>query len=280
MTEVDFEGVARGICSSRGLVFCGKTGEGAFKVTFRVSDSEGGHLALKIFKSMSIGDRAEREIEAMPRCSHPNVGRLVAVDILPWGSVHRLYVLEEFLSGGTLSARIESRGFSRSEWKEMGLQLIDGLAYIAGLGLVHRDIKPDNIMFRGDDCSPVIVDLGVVKDLYARSLTPTWAPHGPGTPLFSSPEQLNNDKRLLDWRSDQFSLGLVLSNVYYNVHPYLYEDSGADAVSLMMQRRHPGILFRERVLQDGLPPILRMLGPWPHQRYRTPGELALSWSKI
>jgi hypothetical protein len=60
------------------------------------------------------------------------------------------------------------------------------------------------------DPTPALVDFGLVRDLSETSLTASWLPRGPGTPLFASPEQLNNEKALIDWRSDQFSIGVIL----------------------------------------------------------------------
>jgi serine/threonine protein kinase len=101
---------------------------------------------------------------------------------------------------------------------------------------VHRDIKPDNIMLREDGRTPVIVDFGLVRMLDEPSITGSWADRGPGTPFYASPEQLRNEKPLIDWRSDQFSLGVSLSRVTIGVHTY---QQIPDEDPLVSERRLP-----------------------------------------
>ena len=95
--------------------------------------------------------------------------------------------------------------------------------------LVHRDIKPANIMFRKNQPEPVLVDFGIVRDLSQTSLTASWWPSGPGTPFFSSPEQLTNDKALIDWRSDQFAIGVIASLLLTGRHPYQVDPANPNA---------------------------------------------------
>src|ERR1019366_6088976 len=114
--------------------------------------------------------------------------------------------------GGTLGDRLKSGLCTRDAVKALGSGLIRAIEHLHGLGLVHRDIKPENVMYRARDSDqPVIVDLGLVRDLAASSITQSWFAQGPGTPLFAAPEQLNNRKELIDWRADQFAVGVSLT---------------------------------------------------------------------
>lgn len=186
--KVSLETVARAYCEDGKLSFDDKVGEGAFKETFRVVSSKRSPYALKIFKTTGPDKRSSREIQALRRCSHNNIARLEKVETFELDDTAWLIVLEEFLSGGTLSSRIEAEGvISFDELVHLAFQLTDALVHIADLGLVHRDIKPDNILFR-DARTPVLVDFGLVRDLNAESLTATGQLPGPGTPLFASPE--------------------------------------------------------------------------------------------
>src|SRR5262249_941928 len=159
--------------------------------------------ALKLYKQGASSRRSQREIDAMRRCEHPNIARLLRVETFEYSAEEFIVTIEEFLPGGTLT---DLGQIDVPTCLEIGKQLIAAIKHISSLGLVHRDLKPDNIMFRSDRKTPVIVDFGVVRDLLDTSLTPSWAARGPGTPFFAAPEQLNNEKHQIDWRADQFSL--------------------------------------------------------------------------
>src|ERR1700722_7612903 len=249
MPSVDLEAIARKICTRAHLQFVNREAEGAFKQTFRVLDQAGLPLALKIYKTSHSSARDQREIKAMLRCKHPNIARLINVQTYDFAGDNFVGILEEFLPGGTLS----SRGtLTISQGLAVGKQLIEAIAYLADLSLVHRDIKPDNIMFKADGSTPVITDFGVVRDLSDSSATPTWVPRGPGTPLYSAPEQLKNEKHLIDWRTDQFSLGVVLASAVFGDHPYKMQGaSQAEIVNRVSARLPPAEWFGIRSAEYG-----------------------------
>lgn len=211
----------------------------------------------------------------MLRCQHRNIARLISVENYSYQGQRFVAMTEEFLSGGTLTSKGQ---LTVQKCLEIGTELIDGLAHIAGLNLVHRDIKPDNIMFRSDGSTPVITDFGVVRDLSDSSITPTWAPRGPGTPFFAAPEQLINAKDLIDWRTDQFALGVSLSHVTFGDHPYRSQGiSDRDVVDRVSTRQSVCDWFLERASSVGLISLPRMVAPWPVDRYRKPRILQSAW---
>jgi serine/threonine protein kinase len=264
MQRSDLEDIAKRICQRRRLLLVARVGEGTFKQTFQVLQTDGTPLALKLYKADSSAKRDRREIEAMRRCKHKNIARLLSVDSYRYGGQVYLTMTEEFLSGGTLA---DKGSLAPGKCLEIGAQLIDALSHIAKLNLVHRDIKPANIMFRSDVSTPVITDFGVVRDLNESSITPTWAPRGPGTPFFASPEQLNNEKDLTDWRTDQFALGVVLAH------------SDRDVVERVAAREKPAGWFGQRARGAGLPALEKMISPWPVGRYRKPELLRQEWDR-
>jgi serine/threonine protein kinase len=210
MPHPQMELAARAICSNRHYDFIEFKGEGTFKETFHVRLENGESAALKVCRPGLASERTDREIDAMVRCTHPNIARLLSVDSFEFQNERYLFLIEEYLSGGTLTERLQTFSFlSRAELLNLGNVLISALSKIASEGLVHRDIKPDNIMFRADGITPVIVDFGIVRDLASSSLTGTWQMRGPGTPYYAAPEQLNNEKQMIDWRTDQFALGIL-----------------------------------------------------------------------
>jgi serine/threonine protein kinase len=277
MPNGELEEVAQKICQKRHLRFVRCVGEGAFKQTFHVIDGKNTPLALKVFKASNSNRRDQREIEAMLRCKHKNIAGLLAVENYSLRGQQFVVITEEFLPGGTLTARGR---LSVPQCIGMGKQLVEAIAHIASLNLVHRDIKPDNILFRADDSTPVITDFGVVRDLTDSSITPTWAARGPGTPLFSAPEQLNNEKCLIDWRTDQFALGVVLAYSAFGAHPYGESGiSDRDIVDRVSTRHGPADWFGGEAVKVGLPHLLRMVAAWPVDRFRRPGILIRVWSE-
>lgn len=270
--------VARAYCAANGHNFIGPVGAGAFKQTFHVVLATGEPQALKVFQPGFSPERTSRELSAMQRCSHPNISRLTAITIFYYDGIQYLLSIEEFLSGGTLTSRLERSLFSRTETLTVGGQLVGAVAHVASHDLVHRDIKPDNILFREDGVTPVIVDFGLVRDLVRTSLTQTWQLRGPGTPLFASPEQLRNDKALIDWRSDQFSLGVVITLSIFGFHPYQAEGASlSQTVEHVAERGAQADRFRERARQANLPFLVRMTAPWPVERFRMPEDLQRAW---
>lgn len=277
MEHDDLEQVARRICQKRDMQFVRCEGEGTFKQTFQVVGPDGIQFALKLYKAANFGSRDQREIDSMLRCKHKNIARLVSVDTHSYEGHQFVAITEEFLPGGTLTSKGR---LTVEQCLKIGGQLIDALAHIAGLELVHRDIKPDNIMFRADGSTPVVTDFGVVRVLSDSSLTPTWAARGPGTPFFSSPEQLNNQKDLTDWRSDQFSLGIVLAYVTLGDHPYRATGiSDHEVVDKVSSRKGPTEPFIEQANAVGLRDLTRMVAPWPVDRYRKPAQLTQAWGR-
>ena len=277
MPDGELEQVAHKVCTKRGLQFVQRVGEGAFKQTFHVVDRKDTPFALKVFKAASSNKRDQREIQAMLRCEHTNIARLLSVENCVHLGQQFVTITEEFLPGGTLTAKGR---LGVPECIAIGKQLVEAIAHIAALHLVHRDIKPDNILFRADHSTPVITDFGVVRDLTDSSITPTWAARGPGTPFFAAPEQLNNEKGLTDWRTDQFALGVVLSYCVLGAHPYWESGiSDRDVVDRVSARRGPGDWFPGKAAEIGLSLMLKMVAPWPVDRFRRPEMLSRAWGE-
>jgi Serine/threonine protein kinase len=276
------EEIAKSFCKSEKFEYIEFVGRGAFKESFKARHSDGSLIAVKVFRGGVTNARSDREIDALRRCSHPQIARLGFVKSLNVGGATYLVTCEEYLSGGTLTRRLDGPGvLSVDETRSMAIALVDALSHIAALGLVHRDIKPDNIMFREDGRTPVIVDFGLVRDLSAESLTQTWLLRGPGTPFFAPPEQLLNEKALIDWRADQFSLGVVLSIASTKMHPY--QEAGDDdsaTVERVARRTGPTDGFRMSVRSLKMEVLEKMVGPWPIQRFRTPRQLVAAWASM
>lgn len=271
------EEIARAICDERSFTYVKSVGRGSFKETFLVRDSNGHNRALKVFRADLSPERTERELEAMIKCDHPSIGRLEDVSTFGHSRTVYTYIVEEYLGGGTLADLIQKGPLATDQLVALGKSLIDALDHMASQGLVHRDLKPENIMF-SDDGIPVIVDFGLVRDLSRASITNTWLVQGPGTPYYAAPEQLNNNKNLIDWRTDQFGLGTVFAVCGYGNHPYAeIGDKPGTVVARVASRQSPSNAFVQWTISSEFKPILKMVQPWPVQRYRTPDALREAW---
>lgn len=277
MPAPTLEEVARALCGAGGFLFVKKLGEGAFKEVFLVTTVTQEQRALKILKPGLASERTQREVEAMTRCRHANIASLETVAVFTHSSVQYTYLVEEFIGGGTLDERLQKGPIPHDVLLPMGATLIDAVGHVASKDLVHRDIKPANILFRTID-QPVLVDFGLVRDLRKSSVTVTWATCGPCTPLYASPEQLTNDKAIIGWRSDQFSLGVVLAFAGLGMHPFARPgDDPAKTVLRVEAREGPSAEFIELARKSGLPVLIQMVGNWPVERIKRPADLLKTW---
>jgi serine/threonine protein kinase len=276
----NLEGIARKICEKNNLRFDHKVGQGTYKETYHIIQQDSTSLALKVYKPGACQERSYREIDAMQKCDHPGIAKIYFISTYEVDGAQYLYSLEEYLPGGTLTQYLQSHGLlSSHEAFSLGQQLISAVSHIAGLKLVHRDLKPDNILFREPNRDAVITDFGIVRDLQAESITQTWFAHGPGTYFYSPPEQLNNEKYLIDWRADQFALGILLSISVYNMHPFdLGNRNPNETILNVANRGHVSPFFRREVRKSGLLALEKMVQVWPAERYRTPDELVRAWN--
>ena len=271
--DARLEEIAVGICESKSFAKPSFIREGAFKEAYFTKTSGDLPVALKVFDPNKCDlCRAEREIASMKQCKSPFIGKLH-----DWGTFKDkdrgsfLFVIEEYIDGGTLTDRLGSTCHSAIHICDYGIALLNAVSHLREKSLVHRDIKPDNIMFRSDDDVPILVDFGLVRDLSGVSLTQTYLQQGPGTPFFASPEQLNNDKYLIDWRSDQFSIGVVLGICLTGNHPYQQPgQTDLQTVNQVITRATCSSEFSCKANEAGYGFLTKMVLPWPVDRFARP----------
>lgn len=269
------EQLARRICADQGLTFIGEVGAGAFKKTFHVRRRQD-ELALKLIIRGTDKARVDREIAALMVCNHPNICRLLDTGCIDDNGNSVIYLIEEFLPGGTLSDHLANGCLQHTKVIQLAIKLTEAIAHLAEHRITHRDIKPDNIMFCSDGM-PALVDLGIARHLEASSLTKTFLMQGPGTPLFASPEQLVNDKHLIDWRSDQFSLGVTLSYAAIGIHPFAENASQEHTVERVANRLPATDHFKRLAHERGLDVLVKMVETWPVKRFARPEMLLAAW---
>jgi len=218
-------------------------------------------LSLDMARSPRTGKRFVKEARTLSRLTHPNI-----VTIHDVGQVGQLYyIVMEYLQDSLKEKIRKCRKIPPEESFYIILQVADALFYAHGKGYVHRDIKPDNILFRQDG-TPVVLDFGIAKSLNSKTkLTRTGM--SVGTPMYMSPEQVNAES--LDGRSDIYSLGVVLYEMLTGKLPY----TGDDTMSVVMQHLKAPVPLLPGALREYQPVIDRMMAKEKKKRLRSKDQL-------
>ncbi|OYV67134.1 MAG: hypothetical protein B7Z72_10140, partial [Gemmatimonadetes bacterium 21-71-4] len=186
-------------------------GRGGMGVVYRAHDEKLKRtVAIKVLPPelayrRDIRARFVREAETAARLSHPNI-----VPIHGVGEANDLvYFVMGFVDGESLGLRLKRRGqLSIEEARRIMRETSDALAAAHQQGVIHRDVKPDNILLEGTRGRVMVTDFGIAKALSAEGGTLTDTGIAIGTPAFMSPEQAAGE-RVIDGRSDLYSLGVV-----------------------------------------------------------------------
>jgi serine/threonine protein kinase len=251
-------------------------GRGAMGVTYKALDVNlRCPVTLKVISERYLGDQSARlrflrEARAAASVRHPNVA-----SVFHLGTIGENYFYAmEFVEGETLEKLIKRSG--RLEIKlalEIATQVAAGLAAVHEQNLVHRDIKPTNIMVRLKEEGGVtakIIDLGLAKTLDESASEAGISSPGAfvGTPEFASPEQFAGVG--IDIRSDLYSLGVTLWEMLIGRAPFR-----GSSVEVMSQHQHAPLPLER--LKDVSQPVVvlleKLLEKDPGQRFQKPTEL-------
>ena len=192
-------------------------GEGGFGIVYLARDEElKRKVAIKIPQPdaiFTLGDIEAYLIEAqiLACLDHPNIVPVFDVGRSENGLP---FIVSKFIVGGNLAERHRASPFSIRQSAELVMQIAEALYYAHEHGLVHRDVKPVNILLEAGD-KPYLVDFGLAmrEEDYGKGFGYS------GTPAYMSPEQANGEGHLVDGRSDLFSLGVILYELLSGEHP-------------------------------------------------------------
>ena len=251
--------------------FLERIGAGSFGTVWRALDKElDCTVAIKIPRKRNLdseeAERFLREAEATSQLRHQNIVSVHEVG----REGDTLYIVNEFIRGPTLTDRLIDSRFTPQEAADMCAQIADGLDHAHDGGVIHRDLKPGNILIDMDGI-PHIVDFGLARR-DCGEVTMTLEGKVFGTPAYAPPEQVQGDGERADRRSDVYSLGVVLFEMLTGERPF------RGNVQMVLQQ----------VLQDDAPSprsfngnvpreletiCLKCLEKSPGRRYQTAGAL-------
>jgi len=192
----------------------------AHKAAFHVQDKDGNDLCLKLISPMYERERLDREILAMQTIAHPNVVRLIEYTFSSKSGKQQHYIVEEFVEGEDLSDHLKpGKPWDLQRAMTFFAKMCDGLAALKAQGIVHRDIKPQNVRVRPSG-EPVIIDFGLARHLTLPDLTQTVLGARIGTPAYFAPEQFDGNKYDIDHRTDLFAVGVLLYEALTGTRPF------------------------------------------------------------
>ena len=239
-------------------------GAGGMGEVYRARDSRlDRDVAVKVMKDRRPG--FEKEARAAAARNHPNI--VAVYDVGPD------YVVMELVEGESLRQVLRRGALSFRDVIEIGAQITEGLAAAHAAHVVHRDLKPENIMVARDGRAKIL-DFGLAKRTDLRDgddVTVTEPGAIAGTVGYMSPEQVRGQK--LDWRSDIFSLGLVLYEMLTGRRAF----AGPSAPEIMTAVvKEPPADFGSGVSAQSQAVVLRCLEKDPERRFQSARDLAFS----
>jgi hypothetical protein len=233
------------------------------------------HIAIKVlppelaFQS-AIKTRFLREAETAAQLSHPNIVPIYTVDEME-GLV---FFVMAYVSGDNLAKRLHDVGVLQTDdVRRISREVADALAYAHERGVVHRDIKPDNILLDAATGRTMVTDFGIARAASGEDggrLTATGM--AIGTPAYMSPEQAAGE-RTIDGRSDLYSLGVVAYQMLVGEPPFVANSTPAMLVKHISERPTPVTQRRSDIPSDLARAVMMCLEKDPGMRFPSAGAL-------
>ena len=247
-------------------------GRGGMAEVYLAWDGHADHaVAVKVLSSSLASDpayldRFRREASAVRSLSHPNIVQVY--DIGQEGEVH--YLVMEYVEGESLAQVLYREGrLSLPRAMEIARDVCAGLDAAHRAGIVHRDIKPGNILL-GKDGAAKIADFGLVKEL-ADGTNPITGSGIVGTSEYLSPEQIEGKR--VDGRADLYALGIVLYQMLTGRLPFIGDTTVSTLYRHLNEAPTPPRELDPRIPIQIERVLLKLLGKQPDTRYATAGEL-------
>jgi serine/threonine protein kinase len=255
-----------------GYEILAKIGSGAMGTVFKARQKKMGRIvALKVLRpslarNERFVDRLRREARIVGSLSHPNI--VAGYDLGEEGGYH--FFVMELVEGDSLKQLLSEWGmFPEEQVLDVAIQVCEALDHAYQRGIIHRDIKPGNILI--DEVNRVkLTDMGLAKGPTDVTLTRDGATVG--TPQYISPEQARNPQDV-DVRSDLYSFGATLFHMATGSPPFRGNSIG-ELITKVLSEREPWARDLNPLLSEGLNLVIRkLLAKDPERRYQNPAEL-------
>jgi eukaryotic-like serine/threonine-protein kinase len=262
-------------------------GQGGMGLVYRAVDE---HLhrpvAIKFLPESSLGDsdrlaRFQNESRALAALNHPHILTIYEV-----GQANAApFIAMELVEGETLRDHLKSGPLRFAEAMDVGLQIARGLAAAHRKGIVHRDVKPENVMIRADGyvkvldfglaalCAPTSADGSVVPNAAFETVGAVVA----GTPAYMSPEQIQG--RPIDGRSDVFSLGVTLCEMIAGTNPFA-RTTVIETIGAIARTPAPIEPVTAGLPRDVRDVLRRTLQAEASERYQTADDLVAALERV
>ncbi|HEY4643921.1 MAG TPA: serine/threonine-protein kinase, partial [Bacteroidota bacterium] len=247
-----------------------KLGEGGMGVVYKALDTKlNRHVALKFLPPTVANDADEtarflHEARAISSLNHPQIATIHTVEEVGENN----FIVLEYIEGGTLRQKIKQQQLPLRQALEYAIQIAKGLAHAHMRGIVHRDVKTDNVMITADGQIKV-TDFGLAKLKGVTRITRTGSTVG--TAAYLSPEQARGEE--VDHRTDIFSFGVVLYELLTGEVPFRAEHEAALIYLILSEQpRVPSALDRRTPPRmDSV--VMKMLEKDRSQRYQNMEEV-------
>src|ERR1043165_3702180 len=244
-------------------------GRGGMGVVYRAKDRRLKRIvAIKVlppelaFRS-EIKTRFLREAETAAQLNHPNIVDIYAVD----EAEGIVFFVMAYITGDNLAKRLHMHGtLSVDETRRTLRDGADALAYAHERGVIHRDIKPDNILIDAQSGRPMVTDFGIARAISEGDSRLTATGIAIGTPTYMSPEQAAGERQI-DGRSDLYSLGILGYQMLTGEPPFIANSTPAILVKHISERPIPVEQRRGDVPQDLSRVIMILLEKDPANRF-------------